>query len=114
MMKALPLIPGVLLLALLMGSEASVDLHRSTGLVVKVNPDKGTVLLSVNGHHLELIVGSGTVLLDEQGQTLNALKALEVGDYVREECIVQKDGLHIAARISVLTSVWRMLEIPGD
>jgi hypothetical protein len=100
------------LLTLLLAVEASAVSHRSTGLVVKVNSAIGTVVLLENGHQLDLIVGRDTVLLDDRGHRFYALKALQVGDYIREECTGRENGPSIARNISVLIPAWRMLESP--
>lgn len=113
MRKVLTLIPVALILVLLTGSGASsAEFHRLTSLVVKVDPTKGTLLLTENGHSDELVVGRFSVLFDDQGKRLKALKALQVGDYVYEECIHQKDGQSIAREIRILRPAWRMLESP--
>lgn len=113
MRNALSLMPVALVVVLMMGSEAyNSDFHRSTGLVVKVDPAKRTVLLAKNGHYHELLVGPGGVVLDDRSNALQGLIALQVGDYVSEECILQKGGLSIARKISVLRPAWRMLESP--
>lgn len=102
----------VILSALLVAVEASADSHRSTGLVVKLNSSDGTVIVLEKGRQLELNVGRGTVLLDDQGHRLDGLKALQVGDYVREECYSREGGPSIARNIDVLIPAWRMLESP--
>ena len=106
------LLPVVFLLTLLLAVEASAVSHRSTGLVVKVNSANGTVVLLENGHQLDLIVGRDTVLLDDRGHRFYALKALQVGDYIRDECNSRGSGPSIARNISVLIPAWRMLESP--
>ncbi|HSB79123.1 MAG TPA: hypothetical protein VLM91_10060 [Candidatus Methylomirabilis sp.] len=105
-------LPVVFLSVLLLAVEASADSHRSTGLVVKLNSSDGKVVLLENGRQLELIVGRGTVLLDDHGHHLDGLKALQVGDYVREECNSRAGGQSIARNIDVLVPAWRMLESP--
>ena len=105
-------LPVVFLSALLVAVEASADFHRSTGLVIQVNSADGKVILLEKGRPLELIVGRGTVLLDDQGHRLYSLKALQVGDYVREECNSREGGPSIARNIGVLVPAWRMLESP--
>lgn len=113
MRNALSLIPVALIVVLMMGLEAyNSDFHRATGLVVKLDPAKRTVLLAKNGHYHELLVRPGAVVLNDQSKAPQALTALRVGDYVSEECILQKGGLSIARKISVLRPAWRMLESP--
>ncbi len=113
MRKPLTVIPVALIMALLMGSEAyAAGFHRSTGLVAKVDLTRGTVLLAENGHSRELVVGRSALILDDQGNGLRSLKGLQVGDYVSEECMLQKGGPSIARKISVLRPAWRMLESP--
>ncbi len=93
MRKPLTVIPVALIMALLMGSEAyAAEFHRSTGQVAKVDLTKGTVLLAENGHSRELVVGRSALILDDQGNGLRSLKGLQVGDYVSEECMLQKGG----------------------
>ncbi len=113
MRKALTFIAIALVVVLLMGSEAyNAEFHRSSGLVVDVDPSKGTVLLTENGHARELVVGRLSLLFDDQGKGLKELKALQVGDYVSEECILRRDGQFIAREIRVLRPAWRMIESP--
>ncbi len=113
MRKVLTFIAIALVVVLLMGSGAySAEFHRSTSLLVKVDPLRGTLRLIENGHSQELVVGRLSLLFDDQGKGLKELKALQVGDYVYEECILQKDGQSIAREIRVLRPAWRMLESP--
>ena len=113
MKKVLTLIPIVLVVALLTSSEAySAEFHRSTSLLVKVDSLRGTLRLIENGHSQELVVGRFSALFDDQGNRLKTLKALRVGDYVHEECILQKDGQSVAREIRILRPAWRMLESP--
>jgi hypothetical protein len=70
------------------------------------------VVLLENGFRLALIVRRATVLLDDRGQSLLSLKALQVGDYVREDCESRESDPFIARKISVLVPAWRMLESP--
>ncbi len=113
MRKVLTLIPVALALVLLTGSEAySGAFHRSTGLVVKVDPAHETLILAENGHSRELVVGRFSTLVNDQGRRLQTLKALQVGDYVYEDCILRKDGQSIAREVRILRPAWRMLESP--
>ncbi len=113
MRNALSLIVVALVVVLMMGLEAyNSDFHRSTGMVVKVDPTKRTVLLAKNSHYHELLVGPGDVVLDDRSKAMKALIALQVGDYVSEECIFQKGGPSIARKINVLQPAWIMLESP--
>ncbi len=113
MRKVLTLTPIALVVALLIGSGAySAEFHRSTGLVVKVDPARRTLFLSEEGHPRELVVGRFSVLFDSQGRGLKGLEALQVGDYVYEDCIIRRDGQSVAREIRILRSAWRMLESP--
>jgi hypothetical protein len=112
MRKVLRVLPVVFLLVLFVAVEASADSHRSTGLLVRVDPANKTVVLMENGLQLALIVRQTTVLLDDRGQSLHTLEALHVGDYIREECDSRGSGSAIARRISVVIPAWRMLESP--
>ena len=74
------MIPLALVMVVLMGSEAySIEFHRSTGLVVKVEPPKGTVLIAENDYIRELVVGRFALLFDDHGNGLKTLKGLQVG-----------------------------------
>jgi hypothetical protein len=105
-------LPVVFLSMLFVVFEASADAHRSTGLVLRVNSADGVVDLLENGQQVELIVVQGTALIDDQGKRLQTLGALQIGDYVREECNRRNNGPSIARNISVLIPAWRMLESP--
>ena len=108
MRRTLRLIPVALVMIPLMGAEAySMGFHRSTGLVVKVEPTKGTVLVAENGYTRELVVGRFALLFDDHGNGLKALNALQVGDYVYEDCILRKDGQSIAREIRILRPAQR-------
>ena len=103
MRRTLRLIPLTLVMVLQMGSEAySIGFHRSTSLVVKVEPAKETVLIAENGYTRELVVGRFAWLFDDHGRGLKTLKALQVGDYVYEESILRRDGQSIAREIRIL------------
>jgi hypothetical protein len=101
--RTLRLMPIALVVVLLMGSSAaySIEFHHSTGLLVKVEPTKGTVLIAENGYTRELVVGRFALLFDDHGKGLKALKELQVGDYVYEDCILRKDGQCIAREIRI-------------
>lgn len=86
--------------------------HRSTGLVVRVDPGQGRVVMKLNGHVHELAVTSATVLRNDWGEPLRSLKAIQVGDYVREECVAGPEGKSLTRRIEVLRPAWRELESP--
>lgn len=86
--------------------------HHSTGLVVGVNTDQRVVIMRVNGHVHDLIVTKATVLKDDWGEPLAGLKALQVGDYVREHCATGPEGKRLARKIEVLRPAWRMWESP--
>ena len=114
MRKVLMLIPVALVLALLIGVEAyGAESHQSTAMVVKVDPAKRTVILWETGHSHELVLAQSALLRDDHGMGLKGLKALQVGDYVYEDCILGKDGRSsIAREIRVLRPAWRMIESP--
>ncbi len=86
--------------------------HHSTGLVVRVSPSQGIVVMKVNGHTHELTVTTATVLRNDWGEPLRHLQALQVGDYVREECVPESGRRNLARRIEVVRPAWRMLETP--
>ena len=94
------LIAVTLLLAPQVGAAA--DVHKSIGLVVRIDPAKGTLDIVEKGRHLKLVMGQGAKLLDEEGQPLHGLKAIKVGDFVREECSFQKEGPSTAKKISII------------
>lgn len=56
----------------------------------------------------------GADLLDEQGQPLKGLKDIQVGDYVRQECKVQKKGPCLATKINILKRAWQMQGSPEE
>jgi hypothetical protein len=68
--------------------------------------------MAKNGHTLELAVGPGSLVLDDRDKARKALKNLQVGDYISEECILQTVGPSIARKISVLRPAWKTLDSP--
>lgn len=114
-------IAGILAAALVLGllvpspgvaQPAGGEVHRSTGLVVRVNAVQESVVMRSNGHVHELAVTGATVLRDDWGEPLAGLRALQVGDYVREECVAGPRGTRVARTIKVLRPAWRELESP--
>jgi hypothetical protein len=100
-----------LTLALAMNGMVYAEVHKSTGKVVRVSPAKGTLELVEKGRRLSLVMGKGAAILDEEGQPLKGLKAIHVGDYVREECSFKKDGPSVAKKITILK---RAAEVEGS
>lgn len=92
--------------------QPGVGLHRSTGLVVRVDSGRGSVAMKLNGHVHTLAVTKATVLRDDWGEPLAGLRALHVGDYVREECVAGPEGKLLARKIELLRPAWRELESP--
>jgi hypothetical protein len=90
----------------------AAGLHRSTGLVVRVDAGLGRVVMKVNGHVHALAVTKATVLRNDWGEPLAGLRALHVGDYVREECVAGPEGKLLARKIELLRPAWRELESP--
>ena len=92
---------GVLLgVAALAPAPALAD-HESTGSVVWA--DEGEVVLLADGHYHVLALAPGTILLDEAGQPL---RAVGIGDRVRERCRPSPEGGFTADRIQVLRPAW--------
>ena len=114
MRKVVMVIPVALVLALLIGGEAySAASHQSTAMVVKVDPAKRTVILWESGHSHELVLAESALLRDDHGLGLKGLNALQVGDYVYEDCIFGEGRrTSIAREIRVLRPAWRMIESP--
>ncbi|MBI3990237.1 MAG: hypothetical protein HY347_11550 [candidate division NC10 bacterium] len=85
--------------------------HQSKGYITLVNPARGIVLIKqIDARHTHRLLLTGeTLLLDEEGYRV---KALQVGDYVQEECLPRSGRPSIAKRIVVLRPAWRMYEIP--
>lgn len=95
-----------------MAEQPGAAPHRSTGVVVRVDPGQGRVVMKLNGHVHELAVTKATVLKNDWGEPLASVKALQVGDYVREECVAGPEGKSLARKIEVLRPAWRELESP--
>lgn len=117
MKTAAAIFPAVLVLGLMFPTAGGsgppgVNPHHSTGLVVRVDPGQGRVVMKVNGHVHELTVTKATVLRNDWGEPLRSLKAIQVGDYVREECVAGPEGKSLARKIEVLRPAWRELESP--
>ena len=66
--------------------------HESVGIVVCVG--EGEVVLHADGHSHVVALTPGTVLLDERGR---AVRAVSVGDTVRERCRPPPEGGRAAA-----------------
>jgi hypothetical protein len=90
------------LVALSMNTPVHAEVHKSTGQVVKVNAAKGAMELVEKGRRHKLVMDKGTKFVDEEGQPLKGLKAIQTGDYVREECSFRKDGPSVAKKITIL------------
>jgi len=99
-------------LVLAMESRALAGSDRLTGLVVRVDAGKGTLLVLENGHHAEVMVGKDCLFLDDQGDPLEGLTAVQVGDHVRHELILQHEKASVGQVITILRPAWRMLESP--
>ena len=102
MRQSLVLMAAVLFLALPMNAIVYAEVHKSTGKVVKLRPAKGIIELVEKGRRLNLVMGKGAEILNEEGQPLKGLKAIEIGDYVSEECSFNKDGPSVAKKITII------------
>lgn len=109
---AVGLVLGLVAPSMALSETPGGGAHRSTGLAVRVNPGQGSVVMKVNGHIHELAVTKATVLKNDWNEPLAGLGALQVGDYIREECAAGPDGKSVARKIEVLRPAWRELESP--
>ncbi|HEY7678377.1 MAG TPA: hypothetical protein VIG69_14995 [Candidatus Methylomirabilis sp.] len=92
---------GVLLGAAALAPGPALADHESTGTVVWA--DEGEVVLLGDGHYHVLSLAPGTVLQDGIGQPL---RAVGIGDRVRERCRPSPGGGFTALRIEVLRRAW--------
>ena len=99
---------GVLLGAAALAPAPALADHESTGSVAWA--DEGEVVLLADGHYHVLALAPGTILLDEDGQPL---RALGIGDRVRERCRPSSEGGFTALRIQVLRRAWPRSEGSG-
>lgn len=91
---------------------AAEPAHRSTGLIVALDHARGTVVMKDEGHRHVLRVAPATALRDDSGGALRGIRGLQVGDYVREDCVRDAEGAYVARRIEVLRPAWKLAESP--
>jgi hypothetical protein len=92
---------GVLIGAAVLASAPARADHESTGSVAWA--DEGEVVLLADGHYHVLALAPETILLDEDGKPLRALR---IGDRVRERCRPSSEGGFTALHIQVLRRAW--------
>src|SRR5262245_19844741 len=95
----------VTLAALPIGAEAA-GLHTGKGTVLSVDTRAGRLVMAheAEGRHA-FRLDATTRIVDETGRPISAAE-LPVGDYVREECVMQGHGIALAKQIRVLRPAW--------
>jgi hypothetical protein len=100
--RVLALVAALVLTA---GAEAG-SLHSGKGTVLSVDARAGRLVMAheTEGRHLYRLDAT-TRIVDELGQPIAAAD-LRTGDYVREECVPEANGIPLAKQIRVLHRAW--------